>query len=79
MNIAANFIATANRLPDKPFLVAPDGTLYTFAMIFSRARRFASLLESNGIGAGDRVLLTFPNSTDYFCCLLYTSPSPRDS
>ncbi len=70
MNIAENFIATTERLPDKPFLVGPDGVSYTFAMILSRARRFASLLESNGVSPGDRIILTFPNSVDYFCAYI---------
>jgi len=70
MNIADGFIATAGRLPGKPFLIGPDGISYTYAAILSRARRFASLLESNGVTAGDRVILTFPNSVDYFCAYL---------
>ena len=58
------------RLPDKPFLVGPDGVSYTFAMILSRATRFASLLKSRGVNPGDRIILTFPNSADYFCAYL---------
>lgn len=70
MNIAENFIVTAEKLPDKPFLVGPDGVSYTYTMILSRARRFASFLESKGVGPGDRIILTFPNSVDYFCAYL---------
>jgi long-chain acyl-CoA synthetase len=70
MNIAENFLATAKKLPDKPFLVGPDEVTYTYAEILSRARRFASLLESNGIRSGDRIILTFPNSADYICAYL---------
>jgi long-chain acyl-CoA synthetase len=70
MNIAGNFIVTAERLPDKSFLVAPNGATYTYAQILSRARRIASLLASRGAGPGDRVLLTFPNSVDYLCAYL---------
>jgi long-chain acyl-CoA synthetase len=70
MNIAANFIATAQRLPDKPFLVAPNGASYTYSQILSRARRFATVLASRGAGPGDRIILTFPNSVDYLCAYL---------
>ena len=70
MNIAGNFIVTAERLPDKPFLVGPDGASYTYSKILSRARRFSSLLASRGAGHCDRVILTFPNSVDYLCAYL---------
>ena len=70
MNIAANFIATAQRLPDKPFLVSPQGQIFTYSLILARARRIATLLSSRGAGPGDRVLLTFPNSVDYLCSYL---------
>jgi long-chain acyl-CoA synthetase len=70
MNIARNFIVTAERLPDKPFLVASNGATYTYAQILSRARRFASLLASRKAGPGSRVILTFPNSVDYLCAYL---------
>jgi len=70
MNIAANFIATAQRLPDKPFLVAPDGASHTYSQILRRARCFATVLASRGAGPGDRIILTFPNSVDYLCAYL---------
>ena len=70
MNIGKNFIATAERLPDKPFLVGPDGSSSTYSQILSRARRFATLLASLGAGPGERVILTFPNSVDYLCAYL---------
>ena len=57
MNIAENFIHTARRLADKPFLVAPDGTVHTYAAALGRARRFAGLLRTNGVGPGDRVFV----------------------
>lgn len=70
MNIAENFIATAERLPDKPFLVGPVGASYTYSQILSRARRFATVLVSRGAAPGDRVILMFPNSVDYLCAYL---------
>lgn len=70
MNIVVNFIATVRRIPDKIFLVAPDGRTYTFAEMFSLARRFATALESEGVSPGDRVIITFPNSVEYFVAYL---------
>ena len=70
MNIAQNFIQTAQRIPDKPFLIGPDGTEYTFGMLYSKARRFARLLTDKGVGPNDRVIITFPNSVEYFICYL---------
>lgn len=72
MSIARNFVDTAQRLPHKPFLVSSDGTAYTYADTLSRARKFAALLRSEGIGPGERVILTFPNSVDYLCSYLGT-------
>jgi acyl-CoA synthetase (AMP-forming)/AMP-acid ligase II len=70
MNIARNFMASAERLPEKTFLVGTDGARFTYATILSRARKFASALESQGVRAGDRVILTFPNSVDYLTSYL---------
>jgi long-chain acyl-CoA synthetase len=72
MNIAENFLATAERLPEKPFLVGPDGASFTYSQVLGRARRFASLLSSRGAGPGDRVILMFPNSVDYLCAYIGT-------
>lgn len=70
MNIAANFIRTVRKQPDKPFLVAPDGAAFTFAEIYSLARRFSTLLVEHGVRPDDRVIITFPNSVEYFICYL---------
>ncbi len=70
MNIAENFIQTAKRLPDKPFLIAPDGAEYTYSRFFSLARKFASVLKREGVRPNDRVIITFPNSVEYFICYL---------
>ena len=72
MNIARNFIATARRLPGKTFLVGPDGTAYNYADLYSLARRFAFFLEAQGVKPRDRLLITFPNSVEYFIAYLGT-------
>ena len=70
MNIAGNFIETAGRVPDKQFLVGSTGECYSYSQILSRARRFATVLASGGLGPGDRVILSFPNSVEYLCAYL---------
>ncbi|MEZ5358261.1 MAG: class I adenylate-forming enzyme family protein [Candidatus Zixiibacteriota bacterium] len=70
MNIAQNFISTVHRQPDKLFLIGPDGSEYTFADIYSLARKFATLLAQEGVVPNDRVIITFPNSVEYFICYL---------
>jgi long-chain acyl-CoA synthetase len=72
MNIAENFLATAERLPEKTFLVAPDGASYSYSAIRERARRFATFLASRGAAPGDRIILTFPNTVDYLCAYIGT-------
>ncbi|HZW37652.1 MAG TPA: class I adenylate-forming enzyme family protein, partial [Candidatus Deferrimicrobiaceae bacterium] len=70
MNIAGNFLRTAERIPDKPFLVDSTGASFSYSQVLGRARRFATVLASRGAGPGDRVILTFPNSVDYLCAYL---------
>jgi long-chain acyl-CoA synthetase len=72
MNIAENFIATARRLPRKPFLVDSAGNSYSYGQILSLTKKFATLLERRGIRARDKVIITFPNSVDYISAYLGT-------
>jgi long-chain acyl-CoA synthetase len=69
-NIARFFIETASRLPEKTFLVTPGGREFSYSEIYSKARKFAYLLRNRGIEAGQRVILTFPNSVDYISAYL---------
>lgn len=70
MNIAENFLATARRVPERTFLIGVDDVHFSYGEILSRARRVCRLLEMRGVDAGDRVILTFPNSVDYLCAYL---------
>jgi len=70
VNIAKNFLKTAERLPDKPFLVGPGGASFSYAKVLGRARRFATFLSTHGTRPGDRIILTFPNSVDFLCAYL---------
>lgn len=70
MNIAENFLATAQRVPERTFLIGVDDVPFSYAEILSRARRVCQLLETSRVGPGDRVILTFPNSVDYICAYL---------
>ena len=56
-----------------------DGDLrLTYAEFFDRCDAWSSALQTLGVGQGDRVAYIAPN-THAQLCLLYTSPSPRDS
>ncbi|MCK5127031.1 MAG: acyl--CoA ligase [candidate division Zixibacteria bacterium] len=70
MNIARNFINTAQRVPDKPFLIGSDDSEITYRKMYSLARKFASMLRDEGVEPNDRVIITFPNSVEYFICYL---------
>jgi long-chain acyl-CoA synthetase len=70
MNIAGNFLRTALRVPERTFLVGVDDVPFSYGEILSRARRVCTLLERRRVGAGDRVILTFPNSVDFICAYL---------
>ncbi len=69
-NIASYFIETASRVPNKTFLVSPGGEKFSYEEIYRKARKFAYLLNDNGIKSGQRVILTFPNSVEYICAYL---------
>ncbi|HKP12847.1 MAG TPA: AMP-binding protein, partial [Blastocatellia bacterium] len=61
------------RYPDKPFLfVESDGRALTYAEFDRDVGRVAALLQSRGVGKGDRVSLYLTNSaeylTAYFAC-----------
>jgi malonyl-CoA/methylmalonyl-CoA synthetase len=58
---------------DQPFLRVPGDRAYTYGDIHDRAGRFAGALRTQGIEAGDRVIVTAPKSVDavalYLACL----------
>ena len=78
----------AAETPNKLALIAiaSDGITinrYTFGDLADMANRTAHLLRANGIGMGDKVFVQVPRIVEFYasllgCCLLYTSPSPRD-
>jgi long-chain acyl-CoA synthetase len=72
MTLAGDFMATAERLPDKVFLVGTDDRALTYADVRRRALGFAAFLAARGVGPGDRVVLTFPNGVDLVCAYLGT-------
>jgi long-chain acyl-CoA synthetase len=59
-NLALNLAATARRIPAHPAAVTDAATM-TYADLHAESSRFATLLQRNGIGAGDRVGVMLPN------------------
>src|SRR6185369_13704709 len=70
MNITRNFLTTAERLPEKTFVVGADDTAYSYAAMRGRARRFASFVTDHGAVAGDRIVLPFSSSPEYLTAYL---------
>ncbi len=54
--------ASAARFPERPAVVNPDGTRWTYRELNQHSARLAAYLQSRGIGVGDRVGLLLPKS-----------------
>jgi amino acid adenylation domain-containing protein len=52
--------ASAQRWPDRPAVVDPDGSVLTYRELDSRADHLAAFLRSRGVHPGDRVGLVVP-------------------
>ena len=63
------FRAAVDEVPDKVWLVAGDTTL-TYAEALLRLERAAGALRSQGLGPGDRVLVTARNTASYLLAWL---------
>ena len=61
MNVSNLLRGTAQRLPDKVALIAPDGATVDFATWDREADRVATALRVAGVGNGDRVALALNN------------------
>ena len=69
----------------KMALISVDSTgnqaqYHTFWDLKVLSDKYANVLKSQGIKKGDRIFVMLPRIPEwYVVCLLYTSPSPRDS
>ena len=59
-NLALNLVASAARIPDRAAAITDEDTM-TYAELDAASARLATLLEREGIGAGDRVGVMLPN------------------
>jgi acyl-CoA synthetase (AMP-forming)/AMP-acid ligase II len=59
-NLAANLTSTAAASPQAPALRLGD-VIVTFAELEEQAARVAAVLDSRGVGVGDRVAMMLPN------------------
>ncbi|MBI2162172.1 MAG: AMP-binding protein [Candidatus Rokubacteria bacterium] len=71
--MARNFVslleASADRWPDTPALVWPDGAL-TFAGLHRRAQALAAALATKGVKPGDRIAVAIPNRWQFAVAVL---------
>src|SRR5258707_2434524 len=59
-NLALSLVASAARIPERPAAIT-DELAMTYAELETASARLATLLEREGIGAGDRVGVMLPN------------------
>ena len=59
-NLALNLVASAARNPDRAAAITDESTM-TYAELDAASARLATLLEREGISAGDRVGVMLPN------------------
>ncbi|MCW2691010.1 MAG: acyl-CoA synthetase (AMP-forming)/AMP-acid ligase, partial [Mycobacterium sp.] len=59
-NLALNLVASAARIPERPAAITEEHAM-TYAELETASARLATLLEREGIGAGDRVGVMLPN------------------
>ena len=70
----------AKQHPDRPAVImAQSGEGLTYAALEARANQLSHLLRSQSLAACDHYSIFMENNLEYMDCLLYTSPSPRDS
>ena len=50
----------------------------SFGELIDNSNRFANFLKYKGLKKGDRIAIMLDPSLEFYTCLLYTSPSPRD-
>ena len=55
------------------------GKELTYGQLNEKVSNAAAALVGIGVRSGDRVAVALPNCPQHVICLLYTSPSPRDS
>src|SRR5258705_12442768 len=60
LTLALNLVASAARIPERPAAIT-DELAMTYAELETASARLATLLEREGIGAGDRVGVMLPN------------------
>ena len=65
--------------PGEIALRVPDQRDWTIEQLETAACTCANALRDAGIGEGGRIAFLAKNAPEFFLCLLYTSPSPRDA
>ncbi len=69
-NILEYFRDAAQRVPERPALVMPNGRAVSFAGLWDRVCRVSAGLQREGLQAGDRLVVMIPMSIDLYTLLL---------
>ena len=78
-NVQAVLKQSCQRFADKPAFTNLGKTI-TYGQLYELSGHFAAYLQQHtDLKPGDRIAVQLPNVLQYPVCLLYTSPSPRDS
>ncbi len=64
-DLPVSSVRTVEKVPDKTWLLASDGSRFTYAQALARVERAASGLRARGIGRGSRVIVIARNTPDY--------------
>ena len=65
LEVGMNTAYWAERIPDVPALITPDGQVATFREFNGRANQFARAMFSAGIGSADSIALICPNRPEW--------------
>ena len=78
LNLGVILRESAKKNPDKVAIIVGE-TKLTYGQVHAYAQKLAGSLKKLGVERGQHVALMLPNVPQFTICLLYTSPSPRDS
>jgi len=69
-NILVYLQDTARRVPERPALIMPDGSMVDYAGLWDRVCRVSAGLQREGLRAGNRLVVMIPMSIDLYIVLL---------
>ncbi len=64
------FFCHAERHPDRPAIIEPDGTTVSYGALAGRALQIGGVLAAQGVAAGDTVAILLPKGSDQIAAVL---------